>query len=167
MTHGHTESWTANKRPAWLTRVQDKFRKQEMQERNLNLNYMTKLTNTANMIRCKRTASSLNLIGCLTPTVDKTNANRTNPRWNNIRHKHPPNPGSSTMKQNELSWLGNMTNRELNQWSSDGVAYHAFTHLIILVNQILGLHQGLHTESALLTHTDFYNKQVEYHLNAR
>ena len=81
MTHGYTESWTANKRPAWLARVQDKFRKQEMQERNLNLDYMTKLTNTANMIRCKRTASSLNLIGCLTPTVDKTNANRTNPRW--------------------------------------------------------------------------------------
>ena len=34
MTHRHTESWTANKRPAWIIRVQDKFRKQEMQERN-------------------------------------------------------------------------------------------------------------------------------------
>ena len=32
----------------------------------------------------------------------------------------------------------------------NGVAYHAFTHLIILVNQILGLHQRLHTESAPL-----------------
>ena len=52
-----------------------------MQERNLNLDYMAKLTNTANMIRCKRTASSLNLIGWLTPTVDKTNANRINSRW--------------------------------------------------------------------------------------
>ena len=66
------------------------------------------------------------------------------------RHNHPSNRGSSTMKQNELSWLGKMTNRELNVWSSNGVAYHAFTHLIILVNQILGLHQRLHTESAPL-----------------
>ena len=55
-----------------------------------------------------------------------------------IRHKHPPNPGSSTLKQNELSWLGKMTNRKLNIWSSNGVAYYAFTRL----NQILGLHQG-------------------------
>ena len=40
MTHGHTESWTANKRLTWLTRVQDKFRKQEMQERDLSLDYI-------------------------------------------------------------------------------------------------------------------------------
>ena len=39
MTHRHKVSWTANKRPAWLTSVQDKFRQQEMQERNLILDY--------------------------------------------------------------------------------------------------------------------------------
>ena len=33
----------------------------------------------------------------------------------------------------EAQWLDKMANRELNGWSSDGVAYHGFTHLIILV----------------------------------
>ena len=43
MTRRQTESGTVKKQPAWLTRVQDKFRKQEMRERNLTLDYMTKL----------------------------------------------------------------------------------------------------------------------------
>ena len=43
ITHRHTESRTVNKRPAWLIRVQDKFQKQEMQEKNLTLDYITKL----------------------------------------------------------------------------------------------------------------------------
>ena len=112
MTHRHTESWTADKKPAWLTRVQDKFRKQEMQERNLTLDYMTKLTQLTQLLwldvrellscclsqcrnlnnyPCKGCAqtykgeitarSNLNLIGCLTPTVDKANASRINSRW--------------------------------------------------------------------------------------
>ena len=55
------------------------------------------------------------------------------------------------MKQNKLSWLDKMKDRELNGWSSNSVAYHAFTHLIIPVNQILGLNQWLHIKSAPLT----------------
>ena len=53
------------------------------------------------------------------------------------QYQHPTNPDSSTVKQNWLSWLGKMTNRKLNGWSSDGVAYHAFTRLVNLVNQYL------------------------------
>ena len=37
MTHRNMESWTAYKQPAWLTMVQDKLQKQEMQERKFEL----------------------------------------------------------------------------------------------------------------------------------
>ena len=37
MTHRHMESWTAYKQSAWLTMVQDKLQKQEMQERKFEL----------------------------------------------------------------------------------------------------------------------------------
>ena len=50
---------------------------------------------------------------------------------NNIRKKHPPNPGTSTMNQNKLSWLGKMTNRELNGWSSNGVEHQ----MVLIIQQ--------------------------------
>ena len=45
-------------------------------------------------------------------------------RRNNIIHKHPPNPGSSAMKQNELSWLGRFNHSVITQ-----------IHCLILVYQ--------------------------------
>ena len=45
-------------------------------------------------------------------------------RRNSIRHKHPPNPGSSAMKQNELSWLGRFNHSVITQ-----------IHCLILVYQ--------------------------------
>ena len=59
MTHRHMESWTAYKQSAWLTMVQDKLSKQEMQERKFELFDYINTTNTAIMIRCKRTAVML------------------------------------------------------------------------------------------------------------
>ena len=50
MTRRQTESGTVKKQPAWLTRIQDIFQKREMQERNLTLDYMTKLTQLTQLL---------------------------------------------------------------------------------------------------------------------
>ena len=172
MTHKHTESWTANKRPAWLTKVQDKFRKQEIQERNLTLDYMTKLTQPTQLIwldvrelsqvsiwlaawpqqSTRQMPTELILDSKAEKKQSQTQA-PSKPRLLNNAAEWTIMVGQDDKQRIEwmiikwccLSCLYSFDSRKSDSWSSP---------------------RATHRECTPNT-TPIYNKQTEYHLNAR
>ena len=103
------------------------------------------------MIGCKRIASSLDLIGCLTSTVDKKNANRINSRWQSreetisdkiILQSQAPSLWSRMNYHGWARW-------QIENWVDDHqMVLHIVPLFIWLSSQIrfLVLTQGLHKE---------------------